>query len=126
MIYRLGIDAGSTTVKLVLLDENDNVKYKSYKRHLTKVRETILEEIILIRDLLINNDIKVSITGSSGYGVAKDTSISFVQEVFATTIGVKKLFNNIDVVIEFELCWWNRGFYRSNGKLNGNNGRRIR
>ena len=100
MIYRLGIDAGSTTVKLVLLDENDNVKYKSYKRHLTKVRETILEEIILIRDLLINNDIKVSITGSSGYGVAKDTSISFVQEVFATTIGVKKLFNNIDVVIE--------------------------
>ena len=57
MIYRLGIDAGSTTVKLVLLDENDNVKYKSYKRHLTKVRETILEEIILIRDLLINNDI---------------------------------------------------------------------
>ncbi len=100
MIYRLGIDAGSTTVKLVLLDENDNVIYKTYKRHLTKVRETILEEIKLIKSLLVNNVIKVSITGSSGYGVAKDTNISFVQEVFATTIGVKKLFNNIDVVIE--------------------------
>lgn len=100
MIYRLGIDAGSTTVKLVLLDENDNVKYKVYKRHLTKVRETILEEIKLIKNLLVSNDIKVSITGSAGYGVAKDTNISFVQEVFSTTIGVKKLFNNIDVVIE--------------------------
>ena len=100
MIYRLGIDAGSTTVKLVILDENDNVIYKTYKRHLTKVRETILEEVRNAKNILLDNNIKISITGSSGYGVAKDTNISFVQEVFATTIGVKKIFNNIDVVIE--------------------------
>ncbi|GAA0086197.1 acyl-CoA dehydratase activase [Clostridium sp. CTA-7] len=100
MIYKLGIDAGSTTVKLVILDEYDKVIYKAYKRHLTKVRETILEEIQQAKNILKNNYFKVSITGSSGYGVAKESNISFVQEVFATTIGVKKIFNNIDVVIE--------------------------
>ncbi len=100
MVYRLGIDAGSTTVKLVLLDENNKLIYKSYTRHLTKVRETVLNELDKIKSIVINNNIKVSITGSSGYGLAMDSDISFVQEVFATTIGVKKLFSNIDVVIE--------------------------
>lgn len=100
MMYRLGIDAGSTTVKMVILDENNNLIYKTYKRHLTKVRETILEELQGAKDILLNNTIKISITGSSGYGISKDTNISFVQEVFATTIGVKRFFNDIDVVIE--------------------------
>ncbi|MDY2632270.1 MULTISPECIES: acyl-CoA dehydratase activase [unclassified Clostridium] len=100
MVYRLGIDAGSTTVKLVLLDEENKIIYKCYTRHLTKVRETVLSELSKIKDIVNNNKIQVSITGSSGYGLAMDSEISFVQEVFATTIGVKKLFNNIDVVIE--------------------------
>ena len=100
MEYRLGIDAGSTTVKLVLINENDKIIYKSYTRHLTKVRETVLNELSKIKDIVNNNSIKVSITGSSGYGLAIDSEVSFVQEVFATTIGVKKLFDNIDVVIE--------------------------
>ena len=97
-MYKLGIDAGSTTVKFVILDNNNNVIYKSYKRHLTKVKETIIEEVKNIKNILNDNDIKVAITGSAGYGVANDSGISFVQEVFATTIGVKKLFNDIDVV----------------------------
>lgn len=99
-MYKLGIDAGSTTVKFVILDNNNNVIYKSYKRHLTKVKETIIEEVKNIKNILNDNEIKVAITGSAGYGVAIDSGISFVQEVFATTIGVKKLFNDIDVVIE--------------------------
>lgn len=99
-MYKLGIDAGSTTVKFVILDNKNNVIYKSYKRHLTKVKETIIEEVKNIKNILNDNEIKVAITGSAGYGVAIDSGISFVQEVFATTIGVKKLFKDIDVVIE--------------------------
>ena len=99
-MYKLGIDAGSTTVKFVILNNNNNVVYKSYKRHLTKVKETIIEEVKNIKNILNDNEIKVAITGSAGYGVAIDSGISFVQEVFATTIGVKKLFNDIDIVIE--------------------------
>ncbi|MDV4151643.1 acyl-CoA dehydratase activase [Clostridium sp. AL.422] len=100
MVYRLGIDAGSTTVKLVLIDENDKIIYTSYTRHLTKVRETVLRELNMIKDSVLDDKIKVSITGSSGYGLAIDSEVSFVQEVFATTICVKQLFSNIDVVIE--------------------------
>lgn len=99
-MYKLGIDAGSTTVKFVILDNHNNVIYKSYKRHLTKVKETIIEEVKNIKNILNDNEIKVAITGSAGYGVAIDSGISFVQEVFATTIGVKKIYNDIDVVIE--------------------------
>jgi len=100
MVYRLGIDAGSTTVKLVILNEEDKVIYKSYRRHLTKVRETILEELENVKNIIKDKELKVAITGSSGYGVANDSNIAFVQEVFATTIAVKKKFNEIDVVIE--------------------------
>ncbi|MBE6053156.1 MAG: 2-hydroxyglutaryl-CoA dehydratase, partial [Clostridium sartagoforme] len=82
------------------IDENNNVLYKSYTRHLTKVRETVLNELKKIKDIVSDCEIKASITGSSGYGLAIDSEVSFVQEVFATTIGVKKLFSNIDVVIE--------------------------
>lgn len=100
MIYKLGIDAGSTTVKLVVLDENNRVLYKSYRRHLTKVKEIILNDLENVYEILKDKEFKVSITGSSGYGLSKNTGISFVQEVFATTIAVKKIFNEVDVVIE--------------------------
>ena len=83
-----------------MIDNNNKLIYKSYTRHLTKVRETVLNELNKIEEIIGNNEIKVSITGSSGYGLAIDSELSFVQEVFATTIGVKKLFSNIDVVIE--------------------------
>mgnify|MGYP000901665028 CR=1 FL=1 len=59
MVYRLGIDAGSTTVKLVLLDEENKIIYKSYTRHLTKVRETVLSELSKIKDIVNNNKIKL-------------------------------------------------------------------
>jgi predicted CoA-substrate-specific enzyme activase len=100
MVYKVGIDAGSTTLKVVVLDEHNQTIYKTYKRHFSKVRETLLEEIEGLKELLQGQEVKIVLTGSSGYGIAKETSLSFVQEVFVTAYLVKEDMPEVDVVIE--------------------------
>ncbi len=100
MNYRVGIDVGSTTLKTVILDEEDNIIEKSYQRHFSKVREATLKHIKSLEHLLKGNDFHVAITGSAGLGIAKDCGLSFVQEVFSTAGAVKKQFPQTDVVIE--------------------------
>ena len=97
---RVGIDAGSTTVKLVILDQKGNILYKSYNRHFSKIREVILSELENARDILSDNKFTVAITGSAGYGISRETGIDFVQEVFASTLAIKKRLSDVDVAIE--------------------------
>ena len=100
MTYKLGLDVGSTTIKAIVLDTNDNVIYKSYERHKSRVREMAYEKIIELENLLKEHEIQVAITGSAGLGIASITNIDLVQEVFATTKAVKKYLPQSDVVIE--------------------------
>lgn len=95
----LGIDIGSTTVKIVVVKEG-KIIYKRYERHFSKVREKACEMIRDAKEYINNDDVKVSITGSAGLGVAKASDIDFVQEVFATRKTVGKFVPNADVVIE--------------------------
>ena len=50
MTYRIGFDIGSTTIKAVVLDENDNICYKSYERHKAQVRQKALEKVRELKD----------------------------------------------------------------------------
>lgn len=99
-LYSIGIDVGSTTVKIVVIDENENIIYEEYKRHFANVKETtlsMLKELYTKCDYGIYN---ISITGSGGLNLAKKLKIKFVQEVVAVTFAVKKVAPNADVVIE--------------------------
>ncbi len=96
----IGIDIGSTTVKVVVLDENNNILYKHYGRHFAKVREATTELINGLEGMLKGKNLKLAITGSAGLGLSKDAGFEFVQEVFATRIAVESNLKNIDVVIE--------------------------
>ena len=100
MAFKMGIDAGSTTLKVVVIDNQESVIYSSYERHYSKILEKLLEEIDKIKPLIQDEEIHIAITGSAGYGLAKKTGIQFVQEVFATAYLVKEEALNIDVVIE--------------------------
>ncbi|MDF2567539.1 MAG: 2-hydroxyglutaryl-CoA dehydratase [Oscillospiraceae bacterium] len=100
MVLNVGLDIGSTTIKAVVLNEKNDVIYKSYERHFSHVREKALQKINELYAILDGNDIKISITGSAGLGVAKETEIEFVQEVFATAGAVAKYEPATDVVIE--------------------------
>lgn len=100
MYYKLGIDIGSTTLKTVVLDKHNQIVYKSYERHLSRVMELAQKKIRELKDCLAGQDIKVAVTGSAGLGVANATGLDFVQEVFATAGGVKRMYPDTDVVIE--------------------------
>ncbi len=99
MIF-LGIDVGSTTVKTVVLNEKYGILSKSYERHLAKPKELVLDKILQIQKTYAGEQFSVAIAGSAGMGIAKNCKIPFVQEVFATSLGVKRMFPKTDVVIE--------------------------
>lgn len=100
MNYFLGIDIGSTTVKLVLADEQQKIHYKSYRRHYSRTVETVLEELTAIQNICGNQEASVSITGSGGIELAQASGIPFVQEVFATSAFVDAMYPDTNVVIE--------------------------
>ncbi len=100
MSLRIGIDIGSTTVKVVVLNENDKLLFRSYERHYSKARERACETLSSIRDMLAGKDVKLVITGSAGLGVAKAAGVDFVQEVYATAAAVNRFIPSTDAVIE--------------------------
>ena len=99
IIYSLGIDIGSTTVKTVLR-ENDKVIYEKYERHMAEVRKKSLEMLEEMRPLLGGKQFCVALSGSAGLGLAEACGIPFVQEVFATGEVVKTLEPETSAVIE--------------------------
>ena len=100
MFYRIGIDIGSTTVKIVILDQDDNIIYQCYDRHMSKVRHKTVELLEKAKDIINNGSIKITVTGSAGQGVAHTCGFEFVQEVFVTSEMVKKYYPDTDCVIE--------------------------
>lgn len=100
MTYKLGIDVGSTTLKAIILNDADEIIYKSYERHKSRVREMSVEKIQELQSLLQGHEITLAITGSAGLGIANDAHFPFVQEVFASAQAVKKYYPQTDVVIE--------------------------
>ncbi|MEG2421080.1 MAG: acyl-CoA dehydratase activase, partial [Oscillospiraceae bacterium] len=100
MSLRIGIDIGSTTVKVVVLDERNQLLFRSYERHYSKARERAAETLRSIRDRLNGQQVRLVITGSAGLGVAKQSGLNFVQEVYATAAAVTQFIPDTDAVIE--------------------------
>ncbi|MDU1674258.1 MAG: BadF/BadG/BcrA/BcrD ATPase family protein, partial [Veillonella sp.] len=99
-MLRMGIDVGSTTVKVVLLDEHDNYLYKKYIRHYANILDTVYT---LLQEAQVGHEdalVHVCITGSGGMAMAEKVRIPFVQEVIAETRAVKALYPETDVIIE--------------------------
>ena len=100
MYVNVGIDIGSTTVKIVVVRDGEII-HKHYERHFSKVREKAVELVRAARELIgEDTPLRCSITGSAGLGVAKAADIDFVQEVFATRKAVGVHVPQADVVIE--------------------------
>ena len=104
---RLGIDVGSTTVKVAILDNDDKLIYGDYQRHRADIRSTIINVVTKALDYLekklasgSNQTISAKVTGSGGLSVSQWLNIPFIQEVIAATTAVKKIIPQTDVVIE--------------------------
>ncbi|MBR4860722.1 MAG: 2-hydroxyacyl-CoA dehydratase [Firmicutes bacterium] len=97
---RLGIDVGSTTVKLVMVDELDNIIYQRYERHMSSVFDKVKE---LLQDLIKergNQLIQLVITGSGGLALSEKIGARFEQEVVTCSLAVERLIPQTDVAIE--------------------------
>lgn len=99
-VLRAGLDAGSTTVKLVVLDTDGNLIYKRYERHMSKVREAALELLQDAAALIDGQLTHLTVTGSAGLGLAKLCDLLFVQEVHVTALAVNHWLPNTDSVVE--------------------------
>lgn len=98
MAKLLGIDVGSTTVKVCVMNENHDILCSSYVRHFSKIKDCVLSELKNIESL--DSNFKVCITGSAGLGLAQRGKIEFVQEVQSAFIAIKKYYDDIDVAVE--------------------------
>ena len=98
--YRLGIDIGSTTVKIACLDDKNQVIFSDYERHFANIRETLLDLIIKAKNALGNVNIHGMITGSGGMSIAKPMNIPFVQEVISVSTALQYFEPKTDVAIE--------------------------
>ncbi len=99
-LYTLGIDIGSTTVKVAVLDSNQELLFSDYKRHFANIQETLAELIAKASEQLGDLDITPVITGSGGLTLANHLEIPFVQEVIAVASSLEHFVPQTDVAIE--------------------------
>jgi predicted CoA-substrate-specific enzyme activase len=97
---RLGIDIGSTTVKVAVLDDNNNILFSDYRRHHANIKETLSGLISDAFEKLGNITVYPVITGSGGLNIAKHLGVPFTQEVIAVATSLQTLAPKTDVAIE--------------------------
>lgn len=96
----MGLDVGSTTVKLVVINEDEEILYSRYERHLSDVRETVKSILEDAYGRFGQCQLTIMVTGSGGMFVEKYLSIDFIQEVIAGTRAINSQLPDIDVAIE--------------------------
>ena len=124
----LGIDVGSTTVKLAILDEDDTIRYSVYRRHHADVRATIVEILQEAAGHYGDEPMSIAITGSGGLLLAQWLNLEFVQEVIASKTAVETFIPKTDVAIELggedaKIIYFDQGIeQRMNGTCAGGTG----
>ena len=98
--FRVGVDVGSTTIKIVILDERNRIVFQQYLRHFSNIIATFKTMIDKAHAATPQKLLSVMFTGSAGIGLAKCVDASFVQEVVACTQAVREIIPHTDTVIE--------------------------
>ncbi|MDR1934014.1 MAG: 2-hydroxyacyl-CoA dehydratase, partial [Candidatus Accumulibacter sp.] len=130
-IYRIGVDIGSTTVKVLVLDGSEAPLFKSYARHFSEVRETVARCLGSLAESAVlapSSRVSVVLTGSGGVGVAEALGLPFVQEVIACAKAIEVRAPQTDVAIELggedaKITFFTNGVeQRMNGSCAGGTG----
>ncbi|RLD76029.1 MAG: hypothetical protein DRJ10_14260, partial [Bacteroidetes bacterium] len=99
-ILYAGIDLGSTTAKIAIVDQNQNLVFSRYTRHNTRVKETVTELLNDAKKHFGDITVSLKITGSAGMGMSESTGIPFVQEVIASATVVSKKYPEVKTLID--------------------------
>ena len=133
---RLGIDIGSTTVKVAVIDEQHNILFSDYQRHFAKIQETLSSLLKKAKDQIGEMTFAPTVTGSGGLSISSYLDIPFCQEVVCVSSALQDYAPQTDVAIELGgedakiiyftrwqcrsayeryLCRWYRILYRPDG-----------
>ena len=96
----VGLDIGSTTIKIVVMDTNEKIIYTNYTRHLSDTKNTMYQVLSKLLKDFPNNTFKITLTGSGALEISKLLEIDFIQEVISCKRAVEKYIPQTDVVIE--------------------------
>lgn len=98
---KIGFDVGSTTLKCMVFDEDQNPIFNAYERHFSQIPEKASEMLTAIKNKFPQTkEVSICISGSAGMGMAEDMGIPFVQEVYATREATSRYIPDADIVIE--------------------------
>ena len=98
--FNMGLDVGSTTIKVVVIDSAGKIVFGSYQRHYARIRETIKEMLAVCYEKMDNISTTITITGSAGLAISEIMELHFVQEVIACNSALEKFIPGVDVSIE--------------------------
>ncbi len=99
-ILHVGLDVGSTTVKIVVMNEKQETIYKDYRRHFSDTKNTVCEVLTELNEKYPNSKFTLALTGSGAMSAAKFLGVNFIQEVVSCKRAVEKYIPQTDVVIE--------------------------
>ncbi|NLI92915.1 MAG: 2-hydroxyacyl-CoA dehydratase [Peptococcaceae bacterium] len=99
-VMHIGLDVGSTTVKIAILDDNDNLVFSHYQRHFSDVQHTVSNLLQKMYLHLKNTNVTMNVTGSSGITTSGQIGVPFIQEVIACSEAVQRYIPETDVAIE--------------------------
>ena len=98
--FKVGIDIGSTTIKVVVLNSEGKLVYKHYARHFSDIPTALVTNLTALHDVVGPSHFRFALTGSAGMGIAQRLQLPFVQEVIAAATAVKKLIPQTDTMVE--------------------------
>ena len=99
-ILHVGLDIGSTTVKIVILNNKLELIYSNYERHFSDTKTTLYNVLQKLLKDYPNSTFTMSLTGSGALDISKVLNVNFIQEVIACKSAVEKMIPQTDVVIE--------------------------
>ena len=100
ILMKVGIDVGSTTIKLVVMDGEEKIIHTNYARHFSEIGGSLKKVLSTLKNIAGDARFKIALAGSAGMGIAKKISIPFVQEVIACQTAVEKFIPSTDTVVE--------------------------
>ena len=99
-MYRIGLDVGSTTAKIVVIDAQLQIVHTGYLRHNTQIYETVSMLLLEAAPVVGEQSVSMVITGSAGMGICESTGIVFIQELIAATEVVQRLYPHVKTLID--------------------------
>lgn len=127
-ILKIGVDIGSTTIKMVVIDQDEKILFKTYRRHLADIRNAFKSCLEDAESIIKDKKLTFSISGSGGMSLAEKLNVEFIQEVIASTKAIQINNPETDVVIELggedaKITYLNGGIeQRMNGTCAGGTG----